>query len=94
MSVLLIADVHGAFDALADLADSGHDVIILGDLVNLIDYRSCEGIVPDVVGVTTIREIVALRMAGRDAEARSRWREATARCLLYTSDAADEYQRG
>lgn len=79
MSVLLIADVHGAFDALADLADSGHDVIILGDLVNLIDYRSCEGIVPDVVGVTTIREIVALRMAGRDAEARSRWREATAR---------------
>jgi len=78
VSALLIADVHGAFDALADLAESGHDVIVLGDLVNLIDYRSCEGIVPDVVGAELIREVVALRMAGRDLDARSRWRDATA----------------
>lgn len=78
MSALLVADVHGAFDALADLAESEHDIIVLGDLINLIDYRSCEGIVPDVVGAALIREIVALRMAGLDQAARSLWREASA----------------
>lgn len=78
MSLLLIADVHGAFGAVARLAAAGHEVIVLGDLVNLIDYRSCEGIVPDVVGYDLIAEVVAMRMAGRDLEARDRWREATA----------------
>lgn len=78
MSVLLVADVHGAFDALARLGAFGHEVIILGDLVNLIDYRSCEGVVPDVVGRDLVAEVVALRMAGRHGEAHERWRQATA----------------
>ena len=76
--MLLIADVHGAFPALARVARSAEKVLILGDLVNLIDYRSNEGIVADVVGVDIVAEVSALRGADRYDDARSLWTERTA----------------
>lgn len=48
--MLLVSDVHGAFDALQQLADRDETLVILGDLINLIDYRTSEGIISDVLG--------------------------------------------
>jgi len=48
--VLLLSDIHGEFEALARLAASGELLVILGDIVNLIDYRTGEGIISDVMG--------------------------------------------
>lgn len=48
--MLIASDVHGEFTALARLAASGETLLILGDLVNLLDYRTGEGIIADVLG--------------------------------------------
>lgn len=48
--MLILSDVHGEFEALARLAASGETLLILGDLINLLDYRTGEGIISDVMG--------------------------------------------
>lgn len=48
--VLIVSDVHGEFDALADLVRTGETLLVLGDLINLMDYRTGEGIISDVMG--------------------------------------------
>ena len=48
--VLIVSDVHGEFEGLAELARSGETLLILGDLINLLDYRTGEGIIADVMG--------------------------------------------
>lgn len=73
MTIHIVSDVHGAHDALARLAPDGATVLVLGDLVNLVDYRTNEGIVPDVVGADLVGRIVALRAEGRFEEAAELW---------------------
>lgn len=76
--MFLVSDVHGAFSALARVAVRSDQVVVLGDLVNLIDYRTNEGIVSDVVGADIVAEVSALRGADRYDDATSLWRERTA----------------
>ncbi len=78
MTFLVLSDVHAEFDALARVAQRGEPLVILGDLVNLIDHRTTEGIIPDVVGTETVERLAALRRHGRRDEARTVWRERTA----------------
>jgi Icc-related predicted phosphoesterase len=74
--MLLVSDVHGATDALRRVAASGEQLVVLGDLINFIDYRTYEGIVAAVVGTDVVREMVTLRLARRWDEARQVWRNA------------------
>ncbi len=74
----IVSDVHGAHDALARLAPRGATVLVLGDLVNLVDYRTNEGIVTDVVGKDLVRRVVDLRTQHRFEEASALWREENA----------------
>lgn len=71
--MLLVADVHGATDALRSVASGGETLLILGDLINFIDYRTHEGIVSEVAGLPFVREMVRLRTDGELDEARRRW---------------------
>lgn len=71
--MLLVADVHGARQALADVAGMGEKLLVLGDLINFIDYRTYEGIAADLLGLDTVREMVELRARGRFDEARGVW---------------------
>jgi Icc-related predicted phosphoesterase len=73
--MLLVSDVHGAAVALARVAAAGEPVLVLGDLVNLIDYRTNEGIIADVAGEEFVARVVALRTAGDFAAAAGTWRE-------------------
>ncbi|MDA2979058.1 MAG: metallophosphoesterase [Actinomycetota bacterium] len=75
MTIYIVSDVHGAHDALARLAPEGSTVLVLGDLVNLVDYRTNEGIVPDVVGADLVKRVVTLRAEGRFDEAAELWRD-------------------
>ena len=75
MSFHLVSDVHGAADALGRVAPAGSTVLVLGDLVNLVDYRTTEGIVPDVVGTDIVDKVVALRAEGRYDDASALWVE-------------------
>jgi Icc-related predicted phosphoesterase len=56
----------------------GEPVIILGDLVNLTDYRTGEGAVADVLGLEFARESAAARAAGDYQRMRDLWSEAAA----------------
>lgn len=71
--MLIIADVHGESRALARVASRGEQLLILGDLVNLIDYRTGEGIVADVIGLDTVSTIATLRAQRRFEEASEAW---------------------
>lgn len=71
--MLIIADVHGATAALRRVAGAGESLVVLGDLINFIDYRTNDGIVTDIAGRTFVAEMVRLRTAGRFDEARAHW---------------------
>jgi Icc-related predicted phosphoesterase len=75
--VLIVSDVHGAFNALAEVVAQGETVLVLGDLVNLIDYRTGEGIIPEVVGHDLVARLVALRDQNQFEEANRLWVEGT-----------------
>ncbi|MGI9586200.1 MAG: metallophosphoesterase family protein [Acidimicrobiia bacterium] len=75
--MFVVSDVHGAWDAFERIATAGERLLILGDLVNLIDYRTIEGIIPDVVGAELVAEVAALRGVDRYEEAGALWRTRT-----------------
>lgn len=70
MSIKIIADLHGATKALAEEVGPDDTLLLLGDLVNVIDYTNMDGILVDIFGVDAVHEVVALRAAGRFDEAR------------------------
>src|SRR5262245_55841766 len=69
MRIGVISDIHGAADALARAAAGADALLVCGDLVNLIDYRTMEGIAVEVFGPEAARDFVRLRTAGRFEEA-------------------------
>ena len=73
--MLLVADVHGATDALRRVAAQSEPLLILGDLINFIDYRTNEGIVTDVSGQEFTDRMVELRTAGEAVAAGALWRD-------------------
>lgn len=73
--MLFVSDVHGALEALKRLASSGETLVILGDLVNLTDYRSGEGAIADALGIEFARSAAEARAAGDYVEMRALWAE-------------------
>ncbi|HEX9854627.1 MAG TPA: metallophosphoesterase [Acidimicrobiia bacterium] len=71
----LIADVHGAAAALRKVAVGTGPLLVLGDLINFIDYRTNDGILADVSGLDFVTEIVELRTRGEYEASADRWRE-------------------
>jgi Icc-related predicted phosphoesterase len=69
MPIKVISDIHGAADALRREAAGADALLVCGDLVNLIDYRTMQGIAADVFGPEVTRQFVAHRTAGRFEEA-------------------------
>ena len=72
--MLLVADVHGSNRALARLARSGEPLLVLGDLLDLFDYRTGKGLMAELVGRELVLEFVRLREHGEGAAARAVWR--------------------
>jgi Icc-related predicted phosphoesterase len=70
MRIKLISDLHGATDLLAAAAGDCDALLVLGDLINVLDYRNMDGILVDVFGREPVAEAAALRARGRYAEAR------------------------
>ncbi len=72
--IRIISDVHGAVAALERVAPGDSPLLILGDLINFIDYRNNEGIVSDVAGRSFVDEVVRLRSLGDYTSAGELWR--------------------
>jgi Icc-related predicted phosphoesterase len=73
--MILVADVHGAVEPLRRAASLGEPLLVLGDLINIIDYRDASGIISDVSGTDIASRFIALRNQGNTEEASSMWRE-------------------
>lgn len=76
--MLLCADVHGARHALERVARQGQPLLILGDLINLLDYRDASGIIADIAGESFVWELIRLRDAGEVRAARGLWAKLSA----------------
>ena len=75
--MLIVSDIHAAFAELAAVAARGEPLLVLGDLLNFVDYRTGSGIVADVYGRSHALEFIGNRRTG-DWEANRRlWRRAT-----------------
>jgi len=73
--MLFISDVHDSPGALTRLVALGEEIAILGDLVNLTDYRTGEGAVSRVLGLEFANQTSAARAQGDYGEMRSLWAE-------------------
>ena len=71
MAVYVVSDLHGASDELAKAVPEGATLVLLGDLINFIDYINMTGILTEVFSVEAVEEVVRLRTAGRIEEARA-----------------------
>lgn len=72
--MLIVSDVHGAADSLRRVAGMGEPLLVLGDLINYIDYRTNEGIVADISGRSLVDEFVRLRRAEGTEAASDYWK--------------------
>ncbi len=50
MAVKLVADLHGRYSDLAEEVGEGDVLLVLGDILDLIDWADLSGILPQVVG--------------------------------------------
>ena len=73
MPMLIVSDVHGAAEPLRRVASLGEPLLVLGDLINYIDYRSNEGIVADISGKPLVDEFVRIRAAEGSEAATEYW---------------------
>lgn len=71
--MLLVSDIHGAFDALRRVAGWGEPLLILGDFLNFLDYRTLEGMVADELGTEFAAEVAEYRRLGDYQGARAAW---------------------
>jgi Icc-related predicted phosphoesterase len=71
MRVTAISDLHGAVEHVEGVADSCDALLVLGDLINVVDYRNWDGILVEIFGRESVVEAAGLRAQGRFEEARS-----------------------
>jgi Icc-related predicted phosphoesterase len=76
LEVLIVSDIHGAFEPLAALARGAETVLVLGDLLNLMDYRTGEGITAEILGRDVALRIARARALGDFGAMRAIWAHA------------------
>ena len=75
MRVTAISDVHGAVGDLDAVAKDCDALLVLGDLINILDYRSMDGILVEVFGRESVAEAARLRKVGSRKRGRPSARE-------------------
>lgn len=74
--MIFVSDIHAAASALAKVVQLGEVLVILGDLVNLTDYRTGDGAVQEVLGAGAALANAEARARGDFAAMRAAWVEA------------------
>ena len=71
---MIVSDVHGAFAELARVGRTHQPLLVLGDLINFVDYRTGEGIAAEVYGRQFVVEFTRNRRRGDWSANRRLWR--------------------
>lgn len=67
---LVVSDLHSGIDHLRREVRPDDSLLLLGDLINIIDYFTLDGVLVEMFGVEAVKEVIALRAQGRLDEAR------------------------
>lgn len=67
----MISDLHGAARALSAEVRPADTLLLLGDLINVIDYSTRDGILVEIFGLDAVNEVIGLRAQRRFEDARS-----------------------
>jgi Icc-related predicted phosphoesterase len=78
MHIKVIADVHGDLATVQSEAETCDVLLLLGDLINVIDYENAGGILAEVYGPDAVRTWSSLRAEGKFEESREVLRRASA----------------
>lgn len=78
VAVYVVSDLHGAIEDLREAVPEGATLLLLGDLINFLDYINMTGILTEVFPVADVAAVVELRTAGRVEEARAMMRSRSA----------------
>lgn len=71
MGVFVVSDLHGAAEDLQRAVPEGSTLLLLGDLINFLDYTTMTGILTEVFDLADVEHVVGLRTEGRVEEARA-----------------------
>ena len=71
MAIKIVSDLHGATEALREEVARTDTLLLLGDLINVIDYTTRDGILVEMFGVEAVNEVISLRAEKRFEEARA-----------------------
>jgi hypothetical protein len=78
MAVYVVSDLHGAADELKKAVPEGATLLLLGDLLNLLDYTTMTGILTEVFSIEDVKMVADMRAQGRVTEAREMMRQRSA----------------
>ena len=73
--MIFISDIHHGLDSLSTLPKDKGPLVILGDLINWIDYRNGEGIAKDVFGEENVNELMNLRKKHDFSKRKKMWEQ-------------------
>ncbi len=73
--MLFISDIHHGINSLKNLPETKEPLVILGDLINWIDYRNGDGIAKEVFGDEKINKLIELRKNHNFKERKNLWNE-------------------
>jgi Icc-related predicted phosphoesterase len=97
MRVTAISDLHGAVEHVDAVARECDALLVLGDLINVLDYRTWDGILVEMFGRESVVEAAELRAQGRYDEARSvirqRWTDPEDFRARFVELARRDYER-
>lgn len=85
--MLFISDVHHGLDSLKLLPKTKEPLVILGDLINWIDYRNGDGIAKDVFGDANLNRLIQLRKDHNFDERKNLWQD------LFSDDPEGKQQK-
>lgn len=77
VAIYVVSDLHGAVDDLTKAVPEQSTLLLLGDLINFLDYFSMTGILTEVFSLEAVREVARLRAEGNYEQARSVMRART-----------------
>ncbi len=87
--IAVVSDVHAAFGSLGRVVADGRSLLVLGDFLNFIDYRTGEGMVADILGLDFARRVAHER--GRGNNSRDLWMSAIE---AHPGNVREELERG
>ena len=97
MRVHVVSDVHGNTEALARAGDGADALVVLGDLIDFVDYHDHSGgILGRIFGPEAVRRFAELRTGTRDelrAFARSLWDGIEDPAAVVEQEVRTQYER-